>query len=267
MDSADPQTEAPGGAEETGRDEMRDGEMSLMEHLADLRIRIIYSAAWFLVGCIIAWNFRETLFLFMKAPLELGADSADAATIHHKDLAEPFFVFLKITGVAGTFLALPGILYNVWKFIAPGLYKDEKRLAIPFVIMATGFFVGGAAFCYYMVLPFGYNVLLEFAAGVSSPQLMMQEYFQITSKLLLGFGLIFELPVFSMFFSALGVITHRTLLQYWRFAMVGAFLMAAIFTPPDILTQLMMAGPLVILYGLSIAIAWFFTRRNARDTG
>jgi len=166
--------------------------------------------------------------------------------------------------VGGAILAAPAILYHIWKFIAPGLYPSEKRLVAPFVFFATVFFFIGAAFCYLVVLPFGYQFLLEFT-DISDPQIMMSEYFSTTTKLLFGFGLIFELPVFSMFLSALGVITHRTLLKYWRIAVVSAFLMAALFTPPDILTQSMMAGPLLLLYGLSIGVAWIFTRRRKRD--
>lgn len=271
-DNTDSSPEPDHSAEYKQMDSLEQARMSIMEHLAELRIRLIYAIAWFLVGCLIAWVFRNQLFAFLTAPLEYAAAAgaspdveANAAQIHHKDLAEPFFVFLKIAGLAGAFIASPGILYQVWKFIAPGLYDSERKMVIPFVLLATLFFFGGAAFCFYLVMPYGYSFLLTFSAGVSEPQLMMQEYFQIASKLLIGFGLIFELPVFSMFLSALGVIDHRTLLTYWRVSIVGAFLMAAIFTPPDIMTQAMMAGPLIILYGLSIGVAWLFARRREKQ--
>jgi sec-independent protein translocase protein TatC len=240
--------------------------MSIIEHLAALRTRLMYSMIWLVAGFVLSWFVREPLFDFMLEPLRLGADGTEmAADMHHKDLAEPIFVFLKLCFLTGTFAGAPGIFYNVWKFVAPALYEDEKRIAIPFVIAATAFFFGGAAFCYYIVLPNGYNFLLQFSVGVSQPELMMQEYFAITTKLLLGFALIFELPVFSAFFSAMGVITHRTLLTYWRAAVVVAFAMAALFTPPDVFTQMMMAGPLMVLYALSIAVAWFFSRDDEKD--
>lgn len=242
--------------------------MGILEHLAELRTRIIYSLGWLILGFCIAWIWHEPLFEFLLQPLIEGAadvevdasrDALDA--MHHKDLTEPIYVFLKVSALGGVFIGAPGILYNVWKFIAPGLYDRERRLAIPFVVAGTVFFFGGAAFCYYIVLPFGYRFLLSFTA-ISDPQLMMSEYFSTTTKLLFGFGVIFELPVLSMFLSMLGVITHKTLLQYWRYAIVGAFLMAALLTPPDIITQSMMAGPLLVLYGLSVGVAWFFSSPN-----
>lgn len=240
-----------------------EAKMGLLEHLAELRQRLIYSIAWLLVGFIAAWFVHEQLFEWMLIPLQQGADGvsqAQAAQMHHKDLAEPIYVFLKLSLLAGAFLAAPGILYNIWKFIAPGLYDSERKLVWPFVIMGTTFFLLGASFCYFIVLPYGYNFLLTFSEPVSDPQLMMAEYFAITTKLMFGFGVIFELPVFSMFLSILGVITHKTLLHYWRYAIVIAFLMAALLTPPDIITQSMMAGPLVVLYALSIFVAWIFSK-------
>ncbi|MFB6350797.1 MAG: twin-arginine translocase subunit TatC, partial [Bradymonadaceae bacterium] len=232
--------------------------MGLLEHLAELRQRLIYAIAWIIVGFVVAWFFHDQLFQWMLVPLQQGAPEIEAAQMHHKDLAEPIYVFLKLSLLAGAFLAAPGILYNIWKFIAPGLYDSERKLVWPFVIFGTLFFLIGASFCYFIVLPYGYNFLLLFSEQVSDPQLMMAEYFSITTKLMFGFGLIFELPVFSMFLSILGVINHRTLLNYWRYAIVVAFLMAALLTPPDIITQSMMAGPLMVLYGLSILVAWVF---------
>ncbi len=246
---------------------LQEARMSIIEHLAALRTRLLYSLVWLGIGFVFSWFFREPLFDFLLEPLRIGAETTElAADIHHKDLAEPIFVFLKMCFLTGVFAGAPGIFYNIWKFIAPALYKDEKRIAIPFVVAATVFFFGGGAFCYYVVLPHGYNFLLQFSADISQPELMMQEYFAITTKLLFGFAVIFELPVFSTFLSAIGVITHRTLLRYWRVAVVGAFAMAALFTPPDVITQGMMAGPLVVLYGLSVFSAWLFSRGEETPT-
>ncbi len=254
--SPDPDTDP--SAEHGDLDSLDEARMGLLEHLGELRQRVIYALVWLVVGFVVAWFFHEPLFEWMLVPLQQVAED-HAADIHHKDLAEPIYVYLKLSLLAGAFIGAPGILYNVWKFIAPGLYDTEKRLVWPFVIFGTLFFGLGAAFCYYIVLPYGYNFLLEFSQPVSNPELMMAEYFALTTKLMFGFGVIFELPVFSMFLSMLGVITHRTLLEYWRYAFVGAFLMAALLTPPDVITQSMMAGPLVILYGLSIFVAWLFS--------
>jgi len=261
-DSPDPETDANSsdlGARERAR-------MSILEHLAELRIRIIYSAISFAIGFVVCWYWHELLFEFLQQPLIEGADrlasdvSRDAVdAMHHKDVTEPIYVFLKVSALGGVFVGSPGIFYNVWKFIAPGLYESERRLVAPFVLFATLFFFAGASFCYGVVLPYGYHFLLGFT-DISDPQLMMSEYFATTTKLLFGFGVVFELPVFSAFLSKLGVITHRTLLEYWQYAVVAAFLLAAFLTPPDVVTQAMMAGPLVILYVLSVGVAWFFSR-------
>lgn len=239
--------------------------MSILEHLAELRTRIIYSTISFAIGFVICWYWHELLFEFLQQPLIEGADnlqtdvSRDAVdAMHHKDVTEPIYVFLKVSALGGAFVGAPGIFYNIWKFIAPGLYDSERRLVGPFVVFATLFFFTGAGFCYGVVLPYGYNFLLGFT-DISDPQLMMSEYFATTTKLLFGFGIVFELPVFSAFLAKLGVITHRTLLDYWRYAIVAAFLLAALLTPPDVVTQAMMAGPLVVLYALSVGVAWFFS--------
>lgn len=239
-------------------------EMTLFEHLAELRRRLIYSMIAIAGGFSVAWTWREDIFGFILVPLQKAAPTAEMATIHYKDLTEPFFTLVKTSFTAGIFLAIPVILFQIWKFIAPGLYPEEKRMAIPFVILATLFFLGGASFCYYFVMPFGFAFLFQFSDAVSSPTLMMQEHYGLALKMLLAFGAIFEMPVAAMFLSALGVITHETLIKHWRISIVFSFIFAAILTPPDVGTQIAMAIPLVILYGISIGVAYFFTKRRER---
>jgi len=260
--NSESQSDADPSADQPDMESLDEAKMGLLEHLAELRQRLVYSVICVTVGFVAAWFVHEQLFEWMLVPLQQGAPELDAAKMHHKDLAEPIYVFLKLSLLAGTILAAPGILYNIWKFIAPALYENERRLIWPFVIFGTIFFLLGASFCYFIVLPYGYNFLLEFSQPVSDPTLMMQDYFAITTKLMFGFAVIFELPVFSMFLAIMGVITHRTLLEYWRYAFVASFLLAALLTPPDIITQSMMAGPLALLYGLSIFVAWFFSKDN-----
>jgi sec-independent protein translocase protein TatC len=234
--------------------------MSLLEHLAELRVRLIYALAAVLIGTVICWTWADELFRFLLMPLHTAAPNAELAQIHHKDLAEPFFALLKTAIMGGIFISLPVILYQVWAFVAPGLYDRERKMAIPFVFFATLCFVGGAAFCFFLVLPAGYGFLLEFGASISEAQLMVQEYYALTIKLLLVFGLTFELPVVAVFLSALGVIDHRTLARYWRVAVVGAFVAGAFLTPADPMTQCLLAVPLVLLYGVSIGMAWVVSR-------
>ncbi len=239
--------------------------MSIIEHLAELRTRLIYSIIAVFIGVIGCWFFVEHIFEFLKQPLLMAAPDGqiELSNIHHKDLAEPIFAMLKTALIAGIFATSPFTLFQLWKFISPGLYTHEKKLAIPFVVLATLFFFGGAAFCYYFVLPYGFQFLMAFGLGVeSTPQLMMSEYLSLVSKLLLVFGAVFELPILAMFLSAMGVIDHNTLLRHWRAAVIGSFIAGALLTPADPMTQILLAVPLCILYFISIGVAFFFARKR-----
>lgn len=240
------------------------GQMTLFEHLTELRKRLVYALIAVFAGFCIAWTWAEELFKFILVPLEKAAPAQGMSTIHYQDLTEPFFTLVKTSLTAGVFIAIPVILWQIWKFIAPALYEDEKRLAIPFVFLATLFFFGGASFCYFFVMPYGFNFLFKFSEGFSQPTLMISKHYSLATRLLLAFGVVFELPVVSMFLSAMGVITHHTLIKYWRISVVCAFIFAAVLTPPDIGTQIAMAIPLIILYGISIIVAYFFTKRHER---
>lgn len=247
-------------------DPYAEARMTVLEHLSELRSRVVKCLIAVAIGFGIAWIFVEPLFNILLMPLqaaapELGAELVD---MHHKDIAEPFFVLLKTAIFAGVFMSAPVILYQIWAFIAPGLYPEEQSMAIPFVILSTLFFVGGASFCFFMVMPLGFEFLLKFSLAVSTPELMMNEYLSLATKLLLGFGFVFEMPVFAMFLARIGVITHVHLLNGWRYAMVGAFIIAAMLTPPDVITQVMMAVPLVILYFVSVAVAYYFTKQREK---
>lgn len=240
------------------------GEMTLFEHLAELRKRLIYTIIAMAVGFAISWIFHVEIFLFLVEPLKQAAPTPEMAQLHNKDLTETFIVMLKTSFVSGIFLTIPITLYQIWSFIAPALYEEEKKLTIPFVFMATLFFIGGASFCYFIVMPFGFAFLFEFGAPVANPTIMMSEHYGFTLKLLLAFGAVFELPVLAMFLSAVGLITHQTLINHWRYSVIGAFIFAAILTPPDVGTQLAMAIPLIVLYGFSILVAYFFTKRREK---
>ena len=249
-------------------DPYAEARMTVLEHLGELRKRTVYAFLFVFVGFGISWMFREQLFEFLMMPLrETDVDSA-LTEMHHKDLAEPFFALLKASIFGGVVLAAPALLYQVWAFIAPALYPEERKFAIPFVVFATGFFFLGSGFCYYLVMPYGYKFLLGFTE-VSSPELMMNEYLGLTTKLLLGFGFIFELPVFTALFAQIGLINHTHIIRFWRYSIVIAFIVAAMLTPPDVITQTMMAGPLILLYTLSIGVAYVISKgkdkRRARD--
>lgn len=165
-----------------------------------------------------------------------------------------FFVALKVSFFAALLLAMPFILYQLWLFVAPGLYSHEKKMVLPFVIGGSIMFLIGVMFAYYIVTPFGFQFLITFGAFLYTPLINIEDYVGFFTKIMLGFGLAFELPVFAYFLALLGLVTDRTLKDFFKYAIVIIFLVAALLTPPDILTQLLMAAPLVILYGVSILI-------------
>jgi len=165
-----------------------------------------------------------------------------------------FFVALKVSFFAGLLGAMPFILYQLWLFVAPGLYNNEKKMAIPFVVGGSVMFFIGVIFAYYIVTPFGFQFLITFGAFLYTPLINIEDYVGFFTKIMFGFGLAFELPVFAYFLALLGLVTDRTLIDFFKYAIVIIFVAAALLTPPDILTQLLMAAPLIILYGVSILI-------------
>jgi len=165
-----------------------------------------------------------------------------------------FFVAIKVSFFAGLLGALPFILYQLWLFIAPGLYNNEKKMIIPFVVGGSLMFFIGVLFAYYVVTPFGFQFLITFGSFLYTPLINIEDYVGFFTKIMMGFGLAFELPVFAYFLALLGLVTDRTLIDFFKYAVIIIFVLAALLTPPDILTQLLMAAPLVVLYGISILI-------------
>lgn len=165
-----------------------------------------------------------------------------------------FFVALKVSFFAALLGALPFILYQLWLFISPGLYANEKKMILPFVVGGTFMFLVGVLFAYYIVTPFGFQFLITFGSFLYTPLINIEDYVGFFTKIMMGFGLAFELPVFAYFLGLLGLVTDKTLKDFFKYAIIIIFLVAALLTPPDVLTQLLMALPLVILYGVSILI-------------
>jgi len=243
---------------------MADLKMPLTAHLEELRWRLIKSLLAIAVGFIACYNFADLLFALLTRPLlALNAGSgAEASSVHliGTGVVEAFFTKLKVSLIAALFLASPVILYQIWQFVAPGLYATEKRYARPFVFFGTFFFCAGAWFCYAMVLPVGYRFFIEQYETISvNPEIRISEYLSFTSRMLLAFGGTFELPVITFFLARLGFVTHTMMLSYLRYAILVIFIVAAMLTPgPDVASQLLMAGPLLVLYGLSIGVAYMF---------
>ena len=165
-----------------------------------------------------------------------------------------FFVALKVSIFAAILFALPVILWQLWLFIAPGLYDNEKKLVLPFVFGGTSMFAVGVLFAYYVVTPFGFQFLITFGSFLYTPLINIEDYVGFFTKILLGFGVAFELPVVASFLGIIGLVTDRTLVGFFKYAIIIIFVLAALLTPPDVLTQLLMAAPLILLYGASILL-------------
>lgn len=239
-----------------------DAKMPLTQHLEELRWRLIRSLLAAVIGAAICYNWADLLFAFLIRPLI--SQSNESLQLIGTGVTEAFFTKLKVSLIGGVFLGSPVIFHQVWKFVAPGLYQQEKRHVVPFVLCATVFFVLGAAFCYLSVFPVSYAFFLAQYTGIGiQPAIRISEYLSFSARMLLAFGLTFELPVITFFLARLGVVTHRMMLSYARYAILGVFIVAAILTPgPDVASQMLMAAPLMILYLVSIGVAYVFGKKK-----
>ena len=240
---------------------MEKKKQTFIEHLEELRKRLIISLLAVGIGFSICYIFSEKIFQLLMIPLQETLPAGASMIFTH--LPEAFFTYLKVALLAGMFLASPVVLYQIWLFVAPALYSHEKKYVIPFVSLSTILFIGGAAFGYFIVFPFGFKFFLSFATDFIQPAPKIKEYLSFCSILLLTFGLVFELPLFILFLAKLGVVDAKMLSRNRRYVVLGMFVAAAILTPPDVVTQLMMAGPLLLLYEVSIWVAKIFgTKRE-----
>ncbi len=243
---------------------MADVKMPLTAHLQELRWRLIKSLVAIAIAFLACYNFADWLFELLTRPLLAlnPGGNAQADTVHliGTGVVEAFFTKLKVSLIAGIFLSSPVILHQIWAFVAPGLYDTEKRYAKPFVFFGTFFFLAGAWFCYAQVLPVGYRFFIEQYETIRvDPQIRISEYLSFTARMLLAFGVTFELPVVTFFLARLGFVTHRMMLKYTRYAILVIFIVAAMLTPgPDVASQLLLAMPLLFLYALSIGVAYMF---------
>lgn len=221
-------------------------------HIKELRNRLIIIFVSILVFFLISFTYWEILLTFMIEPLK--AVLPEGSSIVFTKVQEPFFTALKVSFFAGFILAFPIVLWQIWSFIAPALYKNEKKVTIQIVASATIMFLIGVSFAYYIVVPLGFEFLINFGSKLFTALPSISEYVGFFTRLLIGFGIAFELPVISMFLAKIGLITERSLIGFFKYAIIIIFILSAMLTPPDVVTQLLMAGPMVILYGISIVI-------------
>jgi len=241
-----------------------DDKVPFTSHLEELRRRLIICFIAVAVGFVVSYGFKEKLFEILMHPLQLAMAKGD--TLIYTNLPEAFFTYLKVAFLTGIGLASPVIIYQFWMFVAPGLYEKEKRLLLPIVFLSTLFFVGGALFGYFIVFPYGFKFFLGFATETIRPMPSMKEYLSFAAKLLLAFGIVFELPLVITFMARLGLVTVPFLKRNRKYAILLFFAGAAILTPPDVVTQVMMALPLMLLYEISILGARIFGRKPLTAT-
>lgn len=229
-------------------------EMSFLEHLEELRWRLVKSAGTILLFSIVAYFFADPILDFLTRYID---------AVYFNAPTEAFSVRIKLSIIVGLMAALPVVFWQIWQFIVPGLYRNEARLVIPVVILATISFVGGAAFCFFLVLPVGMKFLLGFGTEKIQPLISVGRYISFVTWMCLGFGVVFELPIVCFFLGRIGLIDSGMLKRVRRYAIVAILVLAAAITPsPDMFSQVMLAAPLYVLYELSIVIVRLTGRRG-----
>ena len=239
------------------------GKMPFTEHLAELRKRLIICFVGIGVGFAIAYSFKESLFVLLMHPLK-GA-LAPGQKLIYTGLPEAFFVYIQVAFFGGILFAAPLILFEMWMFIAPGLYEHERRFLFPLLFLSVLFFAAGVLFGYSIVFPYAFKYLLSFDSDLVQALPSMREYLSLATTLLIAFGFIFQLPLVVTMLARLGIVTSRFLSKNRKYAFLLSFVVAAIVTPtPDVVNQCLMAGPLVILYEVSILGAKIFGKKRIK---
>ena len=245
---------------------MDDTPLPLTDHLSELRTRIFRILVAWVIGTAAAWNFSEEIFGLLLEPA-VAALGPGAGTLQAIAPTEIFFTYLKCAVLAGFIFSLPVTFWQIWAFVAPGLYPGEKNAIVPFVGVSTVLFAGGAIFGYAMVFPLMFQFFTGFDSDFVVSAWTMREVFALTTRLFLAFGVAFELPVAVFFLAIAGIVDAPTLLRGTPYAVLGMFVLAAILTPPDWVSQIFLALPMVVLYLLGVGVAWLFggVRRSRKS--
>jgi sec-independent protein translocase protein TatC len=239
-----------------------DVHLSLRDHLLELRQRLKWAVIWLMVGFCASYYWSQQIFHFMMKPV-LEALPEGEKSLHFSSSLEPFMIYLKVALYAGLFVASPMIFWQIWRFIAPGLYRKERSKIAPFVISATVFFIGGAVFCYLVILPPAFQFLINTAGPDIKPVLMMDDQLSLVMMMLLAFGIIFELPLILTLLAMIGLVDHKFLSKYRRHAIVVNVIIAAVITPTgDPFNLALMALPMLICYELGIVGARIFGKQG-----
>jgi sec-independent protein translocase protein TatC len=239
--------------------------MAITDHLAELRKRLIIAAGSWLVAFLACYSFGERLFEEIAAPVR--AALPEGSSLVFINATEPFFTILKVAALAGLVFAFPVIIWQLWMFIAPGLYGHEKRFAIPFVLVSSLCFVSGTYFGFSLVFPMVFSFLVTYGTSVSGVEAMlsMGAYLTLATRLLIAFGLVFELPIVIFFLARMGIVDHVWLAQKRKYSLLLAFIIGAVLTPPDLISQVSIAIPFVILYEVGILAARLFGKKKVDE--
>lgn len=246
---------------------MSDG-MAITDHLGELRKRLMIAAIAWLIAFIGCYSFGERLFEEIARPVRDALP--EGSSLVFINATEPFFTILKVSALAGLVVAFPVIIWQVWGFIAPGLYAHEKKFAIPFVVFSSICFGTGTYFGFTLVFPMIFSFLVTYGTSVSGVEAMlaMGAYLTLATRLLIAFGLVFELPIVIFFLARMGIVDHKWLSRNRKFALLLAFVMGAVLTPPDIFSQASIAVPFIVLYEVGIIVARLFGKKKvAEDEG
>lgn len=253
----------PATPDDDDDDDEPDKAMGLMDHLGELRMRIVRCCIAIVLGFFACWAVVDPIFNALVDPLLAVLPKGSHAI--YTTLPEGFFTRMYIALVAGIFASSPVIFYQIWSFIAPGLYEEEKKYIIPIAVMSALFFACGGAFCYFVVFPYAFSFFVSFATEEIVAMPKVSDYLSFVLKLILAFGIIFEMPLFAFFLARVGVITGTMMRKARRYAILGIFVVAAILTPPDVVSQLLMACPMLVLYEISILVAAAFGRKPKKS--
>ncbi len=239
---------------------MDEKKLPLTAHLQELRTRLIASFIAIGIGFVVCYTFSQTLFNILAKPL--FKILPQGGSLIFTSVAEAFFTYMKVAFIGGLILASPFVLYQIWAFVAPGLYRHEKRYVIPLLLGGSFFFLLGILFGYFIALPIGFKFLLSYAADLIKPMPSMKEYLSFSIKFLLAFGLVFEFPVILVILARIGIIDAKMMARQRKYAILLIFIFAAVITPPDLISQVIMAVPLMGLYELSILLAKVFGKKT-----
>ena len=249
--------------------EIDDTKQPLMEHLIELRRRLIWCFLALGVAFAICYYFADDIFAFLVQPLQAAFGGPGRGKLIYTKLYEAFFVQIKVAFFAAFFISFPVIANQIWAFVAPGLYAKEKRAFLPFLFATPVLFIGGGALAYYVVMPAAFTFLLKYQGNIGGIQRealpSVDDYLGLVMQFIMAFGFAFLLPVLLMLLERAGLVTLAQLKRYRRYAILIAFIIAALITPPDVASMCMLAVPLVLLYELTLVLIWFTERKRTRE--